>query len=385
MNLSENIVLDTSTSELNKELKILLLEDSNLDVELIRATLRKELCFKDLHVADKSSYMKALNDFNPDIVLSDYSMPQFNGLEALALLQSSSKDCPFIIVTGAIDEETAVACIKAGADDYLLKDRLLRLPAAIKHSLFQHRNAREKEASRQKLEETHLRLRELLNRLELVRDDEKRRISREIHDQLGQELTANKLGLFYLKQQLVQGSLSSSNTEQFEIKLDELLALSANTSKTVRRIAHQLRPIILDELGLVCAVESMINKIKDHSEVNWKVSSDIDALHLSKSFALTAYRVCQEAITNVLKHAKATKCSISFKYTSKELQLSVCDNGLGFNIESKNRSGKLGLFGMEERIKQWEGVLKISHSTKGGTNLVISFPLSKIQKTMFRP
>ena len=135
-------------------LKILILEDSILDVELIRAKIQKDFKVLDQVVYDRPSFRNALLNFKPDVVLSDYSMPQFNGLEALEILQKSGNACPFIIVTGAIDEETAVACIKAGANDYLVKDRLTRLPSAIKHSIQQHRIALEKEATLNALEES---------------------------------------------------------------------------------------------------------------------------------------------------------------------------------------------------------------------------------------
>ena len=123
----------------DRPLRILLVEDSELDVELIRAKLRPEFSYTDRVVYEREDFTKELENFEPDIILSDYSMPQFNGLEALEILKNSNFQRPFIIITGAIDEETAVSCIKAGADDYLLKDRLTRLPASIKQSVKQKR------------------------------------------------------------------------------------------------------------------------------------------------------------------------------------------------------------------------------------------------------
>lgn len=369
--------LETST----KVLKILLLEDSILDVSLIRAKLKNELKFEDHVVDTRIAYIKALQEFGPDIILSDYSLPQFDGLEALALLKESSLSCPFIIITGTLDEETAVSCIKEGADDYLLKDRLVRLPAAIRHCLLQHEIAAEKESARTKLEQTQVKLRELLNKLEAVRDDEKRRISLEIHDQLGQDLTANKLGLYFLKQQLAkQEEDSSQNMELIQNKIDELIFQSGNTLKTVRKIAHQLRPIILEELGLACAIEAMISNVKGSSGINWKIINEVDNLQLDKAFALTAFRVTQEAITNVLRHAMADNCLVSVQAFENKLLISVSDDGVGVSINNNDKNGKLGLFGIDERIHQWNGILSIQSEPGNGTTLKIEFPLERVLK-----
>lgn len=359
-------------------LKVLILEDSILDVELIRIKLKSEFEFTDRVVYDKVEYAKEIVKFIPDIILSDYSMPQFTGLEALTILQESSFNCPFIIITGAIDEETAVACIKAGADDYLLKDRLVRLPAAIRQSILQHNISKEKEETRKELEVSHILLRDLFKRLELVRDEEKKRISMEIHDQLGQELTANKLGLFYLKQQLSNEGNIEERINSIREKIEDLIGLSGNTIKTVRKIAHQLRPVILEDLGLLPAIESMIKGINENGDINWKIQNEIHDQQLQKDFIPIAYRIVQETVTNIIRHANANECSIHFKRGKNKLRIKIKDNGIGFDPKEQKTNGKLGLFGIEERISPWQGKMKIESKINIGTEIVISFPLSII-------
>jgi signal transduction histidine kinase len=360
-------------------LKILILEDSPLDVELIRTRLKKEFNFIDRVVYEQKAYLDELVNFSPDIILSDFSMPQFNGLEALALLQRSMVTCPFIIITGAIDEETAVSCIKAGANDYLLKDRLTRLPAAIKHSIAQHKAQIEKEESRKALEKSHVRLRDLLNRLEIIRDEEKKRISMEIHDQLGQELTANKLGLFYVKQQLIDHELDIQKSEMIKEKIDDLIQLSGNTLKTVRRIAHQLRPVILKDLGLISAIEWMINRVKENSGINWEFINKLNDDHFNEAFTNSAYRIIQEAITNVLRHADAQNCWLSLSEVESDLYISIKDDGNGFDLHKRKQNGKLGLFGMEERVIQWQGSLSIKSNIEKGTEIIFKIPMHTIR------
>ena len=496
---SNQVVESFDPLNMDKPLKILILEDSELDVELIRAKLKKEFKFEDEVVYDREAFVLALDTFIPDIVLSDYSMPQFDGFEALKLMQDSGLKRPFIIITGAIDEETAVSCIKAGADDYLLKDRLTRLPAAIKQSITQYQSYFEKERTRLALEEsvrnflslgkvspdyvllitreglikysnhselfdqqveinqnvfsflsslhnykvkngldeayahgknqaftirintgeekdyffrcrismvfkeddyaefmlllnditdieeakldlefTHLRLRDLLNRIEWIRDDEKKRISLEIHDQLGQELTANKLGLFYIKQQLKNEDENPDKIESIRNKVDDLIDLSGNTIKTVRRIAHQLRPIILDDLGLIPAVEWMIKNFNENTDISWQLNNDLDDVNFDNDFTTAAFRIVQETITNIVRHADANECSISFLIEDEQLIIKILDDGVGFDPLVEKGNGKLGLFGIEERIKPWNGILQINSKLGSGTQIITSFPINRI-------
>ena len=485
-----------------KPLKVLILEDSILDVDLIRAKLKNDFHFIDRVVYNRIAFIEEVNSFQPDIILSDYSMPQFNGLEALEILKNSEINCPFIIITGALDEETAVSCIKAGANDYLVKDRLIRLPSAIRQSLQQHRITIEKEATLKALEESirnflslgmaspdyvflisrygdikysnrdelfnkkvkkgqnifdkinhvlenkikigieeavlkgknnaftielildsktrffyrckislvysddnhsefmlllnditdveevkidleisHLRLTELLNRLEFVRDDEKKRISLEIHDQLGQELTANKLGLFYLKKQIDKNQNDFEKANELKIKIESLIELSGSTIQTVRRIAHQLRPIILDDLGLVSALEWMIKNFNENTDISWSLNVVFPEIEFNKEFSLAAFRVVQETTTNVIRHANANICIVSFNCKEDCFSIKVYDDGVGFDPKLKRGKGELGLFGIEERIKPWKAELKIASEINTGTHVMVSFPMKLIIET----
>jgi PAS domain S-box-containing protein len=140
------------------ELKILIVEDAPSDAELMEDELRRaEFVFSSLRVETEASLLQALNEFQPDLVLSDYHLPRFDGMGALAVTRRYNPFLPFILVTGPTNEEIAVACLKAGADDYLLKDRLGRLPAAVTTVLEERRNQQEKaraeEALRKRMEE----------------------------------------------------------------------------------------------------------------------------------------------------------------------------------------------------------------------------------------
>src|SRR5690349_15973638 len=125
---------------MEKELKILILEDNEDDAGLVDRALHKEkILFKRIRVDTREEFMQALDLFKPDVVLSDHSLPAFNSIEALKICQGKKLDVPFILVTGAVSEEFAVNCLKRGADDYVLKSNLSRLPLAIRYALRQHR------------------------------------------------------------------------------------------------------------------------------------------------------------------------------------------------------------------------------------------------------
>src|SRR5258708_37323377 len=119
------------------ELKILLLEDNSSDAELIQRLIRKRMECKFYVVVNKDNYLLALSNFIPDIILSDHSLPEFNSTEALKISREYFPKIPFILVTGAVSEEFAADIIKLGADDYILKDRMARLPLAITTALKQ--------------------------------------------------------------------------------------------------------------------------------------------------------------------------------------------------------------------------------------------------------
>ncbi|MCF8256063.1 MAG: SpoIIE family protein phosphatase [Flavobacteriales bacterium] len=135
-----------------KTYRILILEDTPTDAELIISNLRNsKMVFEHLHTEDRSSYLGGLTDFAPDIVLSDYGLPGYTGLAAYADMRLKGQDLPFILVTGSLPDEVAVDCLKAGIDDYILKDRLSRLPEAIQGALNRKRLEQERKLTLQEL------------------------------------------------------------------------------------------------------------------------------------------------------------------------------------------------------------------------------------------
>src|SRR5256714_15167625 len=219
------------------EIHILMLEDVVTDAELTRFALRKGgLNFSMSRVETRDDYLAEIQQRPPALILSDYSLPGFNGHDALALAQEKCPETPFIFVTGTMGEEVAIETLKSGATDYVLKTRLSRLIPAVNRALreaqerAQHRRARETGL------ENHAQMRALSVYLQSVREEERTRIAREVHDELGQALTSCKLDLSWIAGRLPR------DLKPLLAKTKSLSAHIDSTIQMVRRISTELRP-----------------------------------------------------------------------------------------------------------------------------------------------
>jgi sigma-B regulation protein RsbU (phosphoserine phosphatase) len=145
--METKVAHNSTVSITEKAISILFVEDSIPDLELVQRYLKKNGIVYNTRVVEKRvDFLEALDNYNPDVILSDHSMPEFNSMEALSIVKERGLDIPFILVTGSVSEEFAASCIKAGADDYILKDRLARLPVAINNILSKKKTEKEKDA-----------------------------------------------------------------------------------------------------------------------------------------------------------------------------------------------------------------------------------------------
>jgi signal transduction histidine kinase len=212
---------------------------------------------------------------------------------------------------------------------------------------------------------------ELLRRLVTAQEEERRRISRELHDQTGQHLAALLLGLKTLKNSTENGS-SSLHQSLFQLqKLTERLVEEAH------HLAWELRPAALDDLGLETAISNYVEKWSERNSISLDFHSGLNKLRLSPHVETAVFRIVQEALTNVLKHAQATRVSVMLEYRYDELLVIVEDNGRGFQPEVpltiKERGG-LGLVGINERVALVGGKLNIESEPGGGATIAIRIP-----------
>lgn len=469
-------------------LHLLIVEDSESDAALIvRVFERSGHQVEHRRVFKTDDFRQALQEREWHAVICDYSMPGFDGAEALALYQASDLDIPFIVVSGAVGESIAVEMMRKGADDYLLKDNLIRLVPATLRAIENARVRQQRERSRVAHEiseeryslatratndgiwdvdlvrhrvwwnttydrlwgrrpvktngspqwwfdhihpedlarvkesfteaiagsaelwqceyryrrtdgayrhvrdrafisrndegtatrilgamsdvtELHLReqaLRELARRTQTIREDERKHIAREIHDQLGQVMTVLKMNLTEIENDLQRLPATDlrNHIEDHVVGTTEIID---NTIESVRAIARRLRPSVFDELGVAAAIAQECEGFEARRKIicSFVVSENFPKLPEDVETAL--FRLAQEFLTNIERHARAKTVNV---------RLEVADDGVGFNKDAARTGGHLGLVGARERTENLGGVMEIKTGSDTGTLVVITLPI----------
>lgn len=214
-------------------------------------------------------------------------------------------------------------------------------------------------------------LKDLANHLQNVREEEQSRISREIHDELGQQLTGIKLQLSMLKKQHDRGD------NHIGEKLNELLQLVDDTIQSTRRISIQLRPSILDDLGLISAIEWLIEDLRKKTEMEITYTHKIQDIYLDTVMSSSIFRIFQESMTNVIRHAQATLLQVSVNLNKDFISLVIQDNGKGFDVKTLHREKTLGILGMKERAEMIGARLDIVSMPNEGTTITLRKTLHK--------
>ena len=356
---------------MKREIHILMLEDSPADAELSKATLRRGgIHFSIVRVEKEKDFIHQLEAHPPDLILSDYALPSFDGYAALEIAKQRAPETPFIFVTGTMGEEVAIETLKNGATDYVLKHRLSRLVPSVHRALREAQERRERLRAEQKLRESHEQLRALSVYLQTVREEERTRIAREVHDELGQALTSCKLDLSWLA-----GRIPKTQKPLIE-KARALTAHMDSTIRTVRRIATELRPGILDHLGLGAALEWQANEFQTRTGIRCEVRIDLEEQTLPVETATSFFRIFQETLTNVIRHAGATHVVVHLKEEGERIIMDVKDNGRGISEAEIDNPKSLGLLGMKERAALLGGEFKIAGTRQGhGTRVTVAIPV----------
>jgi signal transduction histidine kinase len=223
--------------------------------------------------------------------------------------------------------------------------------------------------SEEKLTRSRERLRNLTGRLHSLLEEERSRISREIHDELGQALTAMKLDLSSLK----RGLLSDGLVER-SAKVHEIERAATRVIRTVRKIATELRPGILDELGVVAAIEWIAKDFQKRTGICCKVAIKAVGKISGTTLATAIFRIVQEALTNVMRHAAASQVNLSLEKKDGALLLEVRDNGIGIKEGRIFDTKSLGLIGIRERVLLLGGIAEISGKPGEGTLVKVVLP-----------
>ena len=493
-----------------KTLRVLLVEDSQDDADLVLLELNEGGFDTTCARVDTEAAMRAtLADQRWDVVISDFNLPGFSAHGALAALRETGADIPFIVVSGCIGEERAVALMKQGASDFVMKDKLVRLAPAIERELREvdmrreHRQTQQalyekermlngitasigegilvlsdcgrllfmnpaaermlgwtecelfyrevypiihsqqpggarlpehghmplgvlregevhraeddvywskdgtpipvsivasaimengkaiasviafQDISKRKLTEWNLlesrrQLRELSSHLQSVREEERTRIARELHDELGQMLMGVKLDAKWLAKRLNDGQPEVID------KLGAMSRLIDETLDAMRRVAADLRPTMLDDLGLAAAVEWLTEDFAERTGISVRLEIDLEngqcncretGCDLDAKVATAAFRIVQECLTNVARHAEAGHVLVSLDCNKEKLMLLLSDDGKGMLSDHENKRNSYGMIGMLERARGLGGTFDVFSIPGEGVAVVAILPL----------
>ncbi len=485
---------------MNAVLKLLQLEDDNVDAELIERFLRRAgLVFTTRVVSDKPEFLAALRSGPFDAILADNSLPQFNSIDALKLLKKEAATAAFILVTGTVSEEFAVDIMHKGADDYILKGNLSRLPSAITQAiekkkmqkeklhaqaalvnserryrtLFQRNLAgiyqstaegkiidcnnafckmlgygspaemkklhssnfhfsdeemknfiarvhyekylsnyemtlRKKDGSRvyvignislvenneirvntfegiiiditerktaeEDLKKINRELHDLSCHLQQIREEERKEVARDIHDELGQQLTGLKMDVYSLDKQIKSEDLGIRR------RFSDIMGLIEATVNSVRKIATHLRPGILDDLGLIAALQWQSQELQIQFGITIDFVSDLVEVHAPAGVITGLFRIHQEALTIAARHAGARVIHSSLRMLNDRIILEISDDGKGFDPNATLDSGSFGLLSIKERVFVMEGQYEFASEPGKETSLSVSVPIAPFNR-----
>ena len=222
----------------------------------------------------------------------------------------------------------------------------------------------------------NLELRRLSEHLQNVREAERAALSRELHDELGQQLTAISLDLHWVKKML------PASDERIFQKISDALSIVQESTATVKRINTELRPSIIDDLGLFAAVEWLVRDFMKRNEIKTNFNCDCESLKISSSRSIAIFRMIQEALNNISKHAKASTLLLHCYEEDGNLKINISDDGIGFNEAEVSRNISFGLLGMKERANMLDGHIHIKTTPGKGTKIEICLPLEHLSEEL---
>ena len=349
-------------------MKILHLEDSQLDHVIAQKALTSaNMVCSWTRVETLDQFIQHCNSYRVDLVLADYQLPGYTALDAWHSYPLQGSRPPFVLFSGAIGEAAAVAAIHVGFADYLSKSDSDKLARVVRRALDFDRSIKEKAATDIALALSKRRLSELNEHLQSLIENERKAISREIHDDIGGALAAAKLDIAWL--------LRRSLDPEIELHANSARESLQTAIDACRRIMLNLRPSILDD-GLRAAIEWLVDGFSIRSGVKVHVRIEEAPKSIKPEILLVAFRVTQEALTNITKHAESTTVSIDISSHHDFLTLEVSDNGRGMSPEEKLKPQSFGLRGLQERAQSVGGWLDISSKLGHGTSLILSIPLN---------
>ncbi|MBX3332178.1 MAG: response regulator [Nitrospira sp.] len=357
-------------------LRVLLLEDLDTDAELMVRELKRagfDLVWDQIET--EAALLQCL-DRPYDLILSDNTMPSFDALKALTCLRQRNLDIPFVIVSGSIGEEQAVALLHHGAADYIMKDRIERLGPVVGQVLEKKRLRDDNraahaalQAKKEELIRSQERLRAFASDLTLTEQRERRKLAGDLHDYLAQLLVAGRMKL--------RQAVPCVSKEPGTTLLAELDQIFDESLRYTRTLIADLAPPSLQEFGLSHAFHWLSEHMRTHGlTVDVQVGSD--CINLPDDQAILVFQSVRELLLNIVKHAETNRASVTVNTSPTELHIKVTDSGNGFDHAAvaapEPGSSRFGLFSIDERMRAMGGRFEINSTPGRGTRASMILP-----------
>ncbi|MCA3002531.1 MAG: response regulator [Rhodocyclaceae bacterium] len=353
------------TDSSSKSFRILFVEDSELDYELIvLGLINAGLALDARRVETELMLIDALTSERWDLVVSDHQLPQLSAECALAIVKQFSEDLPFIIVSGQMGEDLAVESMRNGADDYLVKGRLKRLPVAIERSIEAAKTRAARNLAQQNLLSSERRLRAFAMHLSDVRERDRAAIRTEVHDEIGGNLLAAKFALTRLERMIATSPLVEPQLKQLDAEIHEAAELVQKAVDASQKLYTSLRSNLLDQ-GIVAAIEWRLTQLQKRSGIVAHLSASPREFALPDNIALAAYHAVGELIENVEMHSKAQYVRCAVFYIDGGLTIVISDDGVGCTLEQIMNPSRFGIFSARERISSVGGTLEFDTTYTG--------------------
>ncbi|MEO6722314.1 MAG: response regulator [Ferruginibacter sp.] len=339
-------------------IKILHLEDEENDADLVRMAVKSSNLSADIMVVDnKQSYIDALYKFSPDVILSDHSLPSFNSEEAFNIFLSTGRTIPFILVTANISEEYAVSIIKAGAHDYILKDRIELLPEAIVNSL------KKIESDTNLVKEKELKVKEKTEAVIVAQEKERSHMGNELLENINQILAASNLYIDCAISDEAKRMDFMYNSKKFILMaIDE-----------IKKLSQLIMPPTMGDIGLIDSLNNLIESARPPEQMNVITEWNSFNENTGDKLKLSIYRIVQEQLSNILKYAKANNAWLSLHQTPGLVELVIKDDGVGFDSTQKQKG--VGLQNISTRAEMHDGKMLLESSPGKGCVLTVQFPV----------
>lgn len=353
---------------------ILVVDDNVDNLNLIRLILERA-AYSVRPALSGEIALKAIAVSPPDLVLLDIRMPEMDGLEVCRRLKANeaTRQIPVIFVSAHQDVADVSHAFQAGGVDYVTKpffedEILARVRTHI--ALYRSQCHLEKLVAErtQALTESEAHLRQLSEFLEQVREKDRAHFARELHDELGQNLTAMRIDFNALV------NLLGATTPSIGSKLQAIDHIINSTVDATRRICEDMRPGMLDDLGLEAALSSFTKRFSVQCGVECDLALGCDDFGLDDRTSTAIFRIVQESLTNIARHARARHAMVSLESRGEQLLLTIADDGCGLAAEPADERRRYGILGMRERVSMMGGSIAIDGATGRGTHIEVVIP-----------